>query len=71
MSSSAFNNVGTEREFADRRLKAMIESMVRAGCSEREIVTAVLEATGEARPHTVDPLDYLTRLWRWAAGTRP
>jgi len=35
-----------EREHA--HLLGMIESMLRAGCSEREIVSAVEQATGEA-----------------------
>ena len=38
-----------EDDFADRHLKAMIESMSRAGCSEREIVDAVERASGRRR----------------------
>lgn len=34
-----------EEDYADRHLKVMIESMSRAGCSEREIVEAVERAS--------------------------
>lgn len=36
-----------EDDFADRHLKVMIESMSRAGCSEREIVEAVERTSGQ------------------------
>ena len=34
-----------EEDYGDRHLKVMIESMSRAGCSEREIVDAVERAS--------------------------
>jgi CheY-like chemotaxis protein len=54
----------------DMHLKVMIESMLRDGRSEREIVAAVEHATGtrSARPTASR---HLARLTRWVFGRRP
>jgi hypothetical protein len=53
----------------DNHLKVMIESMSRAGCSEREIVNAVQQASGRPLPDkpvvSSRAVDFVRRAFTW------
>jgi response regulator NasT len=54
-----------ERASEDRQLRIMIESMVRAGCSERAIIAAVEEATAQQREIPPSAIERFARFaWR-------
>jgi CheY-like chemotaxis protein len=63
-------DVLAERDAADRHLKIMIESMVRAGHSEHEIIAAVEHATGRRKARSPAVRNGLGRLARRAFGGR-
>ena len=60
-----------ERDDADRHLKIMIESMVRAGHSEREIIAAVEDATGRREVRSSPVREGVVRVALRALRRRP
>ena len=70
-SMAAIVPVKREQDLADRHLKVLIESMSRAGCSEREIVAAVERASGRVSERPPGPIAHIFRLARSALGGQP